>query len=508
MSQAPLHIEEQLVEDMGRFTHDPLGYVLYAFEWGVGELERHPGPRAWQRAYLEDLGRALQGLTGPEHTKAVVEAISAIRRGTASGHGIGKSALVSLIVMWAMSTCEDTRAIITANTESQLKIKTWAELSKWHRLAINRHWFTFTATAMYSSDPFHEKTWRADMVPWSENKPEAFAGLHNQGKRILIIFDEASAIANVIWDVTEGAMTDADTEILWCVFGNPTRNTGKFHDIMGAGRGRWQTQSIDSRTVEGTNKAELDAWVEEYGEDSDFVRVRVRGMFPRASALQFIASDIVTVARKREAMPLLGDPLIMALDIARGGADNCVFRFRKGRDARTIPPVRVPGSEVRDSMRLVAMAVDLIERYKPDAFMFDGTGVGGPVGDRIRQLGHAVFEVQFGAASPNPKQANFRAYMWQRMKEWLQDGGAIDDDNILDVDLTAPEYTHNTKGQLLLEPKDAMKKRGLASPDDGDALAMTFAFNVAPLSGPGVTGVSAAKRGKLETDWDPLESLT
>jgi hypothetical protein len=93
---------------------------------------------------------------------------------------------------------------------------------------INRHWFTYTATALYSADPAHEKTWRVDMTAWSENNTEAFAGLHNKGKRLLLIFDEASAIPDLIWEVAEGALTDEQTEIIWACFGNPTRNSGRF----------------------------------------------------------------------------------------------------------------------------------------------------------------------------------------------------------------------------------------------------------------------------------------
>ncbi len=150
------------------------------------------------------------------------------------------------------------------------------------------------------------------------------------------------------------------------------------------------------------------------------------------------------------------------------------------------------------------MAVDLIDRHKPDAFMGDATGVGGPVLDRIRELGHSVFQVQFGASSPDPKQANMRAYIWQKTKEWLQAGGAIDTSPELEADLTGPEYTHNAKDQLLLEPKEAMKKRGLASPDHGDALAMTFSFKVALKGGP---GSSRAGRGTLASEWDPMREM-
>ncbi len=206
-----------LIEELAGFSSDPLGFVLFGFPWNEpGELEGRFGPEPWQVDILIDLG------------DGIISAAEAIRLARTSGHGIGKSALVSWIILWAISTFEDTKGVVTANTENQLKTKTWAELAKWYRLFIGRDYFKMTATALFSMDPEHERTWRIDMVPWSERNTEAFAGLHNQGKRILIVFDEASAIPDVIWETTEGALTDRDTQIIWAVFGNPTRNKGRF----------------------------------------------------------------------------------------------------------------------------------------------------------------------------------------------------------------------------------------------------------------------------------------
>ena len=109
----------------------------------------------------------------------------------------------------------------------------------------------------------------------------------------MLIFDEASAISDRIWEVSEGALTDDDTEIVWLAFGNPTRNTGRFRECFGRFRHRWDCAHIDSRQVEGTNKAQLAQWVLDYGEDSDFVRVRVKGVFPHTGSMQFISSELV-----------------------------------------------------------------------------------------------------------------------------------------------------------------------------------------------------------------------
>jgi hypothetical protein len=223
----------------------------------------------------------------------------AIRVAVASGHGVGKSALVAWLILWCMATHENTRIVVTANTEAQLRTKTWPELSKWFRLMVCRHWFTLEATSLSAKDPQYAKTWRADAIPWSERNTEAFAGLHNQGNRIAIFFDEASAIADPIWEVTEGALTDANTEIMWFAFGNPTRNSGRFFECFHRQRDRWITAKVDSRSARMANQGQLAQWAQDYGEDADFFRVRVRGEFPATSIAQIIPSDDVDAAMAR-----------------------------------------------------------------------------------------------------------------------------------------------------------------------------------------------------------------
>jgi len=454
---------DQLSSDVGGFAHDPLGFVLYVFSWGKGELAGHQGPDAWQRDVLEDIGRRLRdgGALG-----------DAIREAVASGHGIGKSALVAWIILWALATCPDTKGVVTANTEAQLRTKTWAELAKWHRLSIVRDWFELTATALISRMPGHDKTWRVDQVPWSERNTEAFAGLHNKGRRVLLVFDEASAIPDVIWEVSEGALTDSDTEIVWCAFGNPTRNTGRFRECFGRFRHRWTTRQIDSRTAAMTNKAQLSAWVEDYGEDSDFVRVRVRGVFPRAGSNQFIPSDMVAAARGRELRPDQYSmmPRVLSVDVARFGEDQTVITRRQG--LQCFPQQKLRGV---DTMTLAGIVAQVCHEWQPDEVFIDGVGVGAGVVDRLRQLGFYVTDAQAGARALDPaKFANRRAEMWGKMRDWLEQGGSIPDDPELEADLTGLEYSFAASGALQLEKKEDMKKRGLASPDCADSLAIGF----------------------------------
>src|SRR5215469_877502 len=187
--------EDELIADIAGFFDDPLGFVRYAYPWGeAGRLKDETGPDEWQTAALRKLGEAV---------RAGGDASEAIRLAVASGHGIGKTAVIAWIIQWFLSTREFPQVVVTASTQTQLTTKTWRELSKWHRLLINAHWFRWTATKFFHVA--YPETWFASAIPWSEHNADAFAGTHE--KYVLIIYDEGNAVADVIWDTTEGALT-------------------------------------------------------------------------------------------------------------------------------------------------------------------------------------------------------------------------------------------------------------------------------------------------------------
>ncbi|MDR3349767.1 MAG: terminase [Acidaminococcales bacterium] len=455
-----------LIRDLGAMAHDPLKFVHYAFPWGEGPLAGFDGPDGWQRDVLRSVRDKL------------LTPFEAVREAVASGHGIGKSALVSWLILWALSTHEETKGVVTANTETQLKTKTWSELAKWHRLFIGRRLFAFTATALFSSQPGYDKTWRVDMVAWSERNTEAFAGLHNKGKRILVVFDEASAIPDVIWDVTEGALTDEGTQIFFFAFGNPTRGQGRFFDCFHRLRHRWTTRQIDSRKVGMTNKKQLKQWVEDYGEDSDFVKVRVRGVFPSAGENQFISTEIVDRAQKvslREGQIKFA-PVVIGVDPSWTGADEFVIFLRQGLFCELL--ARFAKND--DDSRMAGIIARFEDERKAAAVNVDA-GFGTGVYSAGKGMGRRWTLVNFAGKPFDDCYANRRAEMWGEMKRWLLDGGALPaDDQVLRDELVGPEAFINHSGKLQLESKDDMKKRGLASPNRADALALTFAAPVRP----------------------------
>jgi hypothetical protein len=477
MSLDELSFREQIIADLGAHSYDPYAFVLWAFPWGEpGELVDFTGPNQWQTEVLQHVRDNLLSLE------------EAIQVAVTSGHGVGKSALVAWLVWWGFSTFEGTRGVVTANTENQLKTKTWVEISKWHRLFIAKDLFKATATAIFSSDKETEREWRIDIVPWSERNMEAFAGLHNAGKRILILFDEASSIPSMIWETTEGALTDKNTEILWFVFGNPTKNDTRFRDCFPGGKfaHRWFHLKVDSRDVPFTNKVQIQKWIDDFGLASDFVRVRILGEFPLANGDSFIGLELVQDSLAREVSEIENPPntpYVLGVDVARFGEDMSVLYPRKGYDARS---KEVYAFSKLSTTALAAKIIQLDKITPFDMIFVDGGGVGAGVVDILMEKGLPVYEVRFGAKAAGfdykAKYHNTRSEIWGMMRNWLREGVITNKvkncDNLLEDELTGPSYYVNDADAIVLESKKSMRLRGRTSPDIADALACTFAFPV------------------------------
>lgn len=451
-------------EEMGRFYSEPLAFVLWAFPWGQPgtRLAKQTGPDQWQVDVLNAIGESVK--KGVNVAQALPTLIA-----VASGHGIGKTALISWIILWFMATRDHPEVIVTAGKREQLSGKTWRELAKWHKLCIVEHWFLWTQTKL--EHVLYPETWFSHAIAWSKNAPENFAGTHEE--HVLVIYDEASAIDDSIWESTDGAMTTPGA--MWIAFGNPTKTTGRFAQCFGKFKHRWITWHIDSRTAKMANRALLDQWVEDHGEDSDFVRVRVRGLFPRIGDMQFMGVEEVQAAFRREAVIDEMFPKILSVDVARHGMDQSVICRRQGKKVWPLKRMRIP-----DLMQLASRVAEAIDEFEPEVTFIDATGMGWGVVDRLRQMGYKrVIAVQTGEASNEPERFfNLRTEIWWKMREFIRDGGDLPTDNELETELTEPEYWYDDKQRFRLESKDDMRERDLASPDGADALALSFAAPV------------------------------
>lgn len=457
--------ELELAADIGKFYNDPLGFVNYIFHWGQGDLANHTGADKWQTELLLKVKEELEKKSDENSFD------TALRIAVASGHGVGKTCLVSWLILWFISTRPKCQIVVTANTQSQLSTKTWRELNVWVRRAINRHHWVWTATKLYHV--LFSEIWFAAAIPWSKDNAEAFAGTH--ADNVLIIFDEASAIDEVIFEVIEGALTTKGS-MFFC-FGNPTRSSGKFHDCFHAMKHRWVTYKVDSRDAKMANRQQLEEWIADYGDDSDFVRVRIKGEFPRQSATQFIPSDIVYEAMKRQVNDndYSHHPIILGVDVARYGNDSTIIIKRQGYKV-------FPAQKYRllDNMEVAGKVVEVFRSLPTGRTMIcvDGVGLGGGVVDRLKQLGLPVIDVQSAERPIDPRTyVNKRAENWGRMKDWIIAGGALPNDKDLEAQLTGLEYGLNKKLQIILQSKEDIRRHGGVSPDIADALAFTFSYD-------------------------------
>lgn len=475
--------EQELVQALFAMKNDPYAFVMYVFPWGEEgtPLAKYKQPRRWQLDILKDLRDHLQAGGSVEDYVPDV-----FKMAVSSGRGIGKTAIISWLALWMLSCIPGSSTIVSANTETQLRSKTFPEIRKWARMAINSNWFDPQATSIRPAEwlveALHKTTkidaayWYISAQLWSEENPDAFAGMHSQ-YGMMVLFDEASGIPAPIWPVTEGFFTDRIPHRVWFVISNPRNPSGPFYECFHGNRSFWRTRMIDARSVDENDPAVYQKIIDQYGSDSDQARVEVYGQFPRQGDSQFIDRGLVLDAQARELVPDGTAPLVMAVDPARFGDDNAVIRFRQGRDARSIPPTRIPRCS---AVELATAIAEHIDRYNPDAVFVEGDGVGGGVIDIVRSYGYRVIEVKAGGgASDKTRYANHRAEIWGRMNDWLEGGCLNPTDTALADDLCTPQFDYTQQGQMKLEAKASIRKRGYRSPNDADALALTFSRTIA-----------------------------
>jgi len=224
------------------------------------------------------------------------------------------------------------------------------------------------------------------------------------------------------------------------------------------------------------------------------------GAYESESDRQFIGGGMVREAMERTPAPTLGDELVLGVDVARFGDDRTVIWARRGRDAKSMPPIIMKHA---NTMEVAARVMEQIDRLKPDGCFVDEGGVGGGVVDRLRQMGYSVIGVNFGGKADRhiegvPKAANKAAQMGATMREWLRDGGCIPDDRDIEMGLTARLYSFDANNSIVLEKKSELKKRGLPSCDYFDSLSLTFAYPVVARS------IARQQEQRAVENFDPI----
>lgn len=462
-----------LIADLAQLAFYPYEFVKYAYPWGEKEskLEHFDGPDGWQTEVLQEIGVQVRN-----NMFDGVNPVKPVRILIHSGHGTGKSALGGgWITDWIRSTRANSKGTVTANTKAQLKTKTWIELQKWGKLSVTSHWFNFKAESVTHA---HYPEWRIDIQTCNEENSEAFAGQHTAESTSYYLFDEASAVPDKIFEVAEGGLIRGEPMIF--LLGNATRNSGVFYEIIrGKKRKYWFVKQVDSREAKMSNKAQIQEWIDEYGLDSDFVRVRVLGEPPKADNLQFITETDLNPALGKVLDPKVyyHAPIILGVDPAWEGDDMHWIVKRQGLMSWIIGKWRHLPYETNGLTTLVAQAIN---EHQADACFIDTHGVGAGVYDNLCNLGFEPVSVNSNSTDiEKPLQfRNARMEMAWKMRQWLVSGGSVPDDSFVKQDMLAPycfliaSGTH--AGKYIMEAKKDMKKRGLDSPGFFDALNYTF----------------------------------
>jgi len=512
--------DEQINAKLVELRYDPLGYVMWVFPWTsdptiqkvklaepwASRFNCEWGPDAWACEFLDELGvqvkkRKFNGR----------DAVDPIQFSTASGHGIGKSTLVAWLIKYILDVWPMSKGVVTANTSDQLKTKTWAQVGFWNIKSLTGYRWEYSASrgnmnlAPANASADTKEMWRCDAMTCREENSESFQGLHAASGCPFYIYDEASGIPDKIFEARSGGATDGMP--MWFDFGNPTRKSGFFFEnTIGKFKHRYITRSIDSRDVAITNKKLFQEWVDDWGEDSDFVKVKVRGVFPSAGSLQFINSDDVASAMKREGHHIKADPLIIGVDVARFGGDSTVLFPRIGYDAKSFPYEKHKGL---DNVQVAEKVIDMVQRFAQlgktvSGIYVDGGGLGGGVVDILRRVGYNPLDVNFGRASSDNRYRLKGDQMWGDLREALP-RLQLPFSPELEQQLTQREYGFTMSNKIALESKSLMKERlgEESSPDIADALALTYAAT--PASSIDLTSLGMA-HSPGSFDYDPLET--
>jgi hypothetical protein len=392
-----------------------------------------------------------------------------------SGFGVGKTWTAARVALWFLFSHPHSLVITTAPTWRQVESVLWAEIRRQHRNSKLPLGGELLRTQVKITDD-----WFA--MGLATDEPTRFQGFHSA--HLLLVFDEAAGIAREIWDIAEGQMAGAHAR--WLAIGNPVLPSGPFYDACTSQT--WHKihiRCLDSPNVELGKivypKLVTPQWIEdrrrEWGESSPMYQSKVLGEFPVNSEFGLFPVNWITEAQelaKNNPIPV-GEKFIGA-DIARSGADSTVFLFREGSVVRDIEVHRS-----NSLMEVVGWLIKFVEKHKVPWLnvLVDEIGIGSGVIDRLREQGHDAQAVNFCWTLKSRQYLNTRALCYWKVREALNPESenplAIPEKfSRLATELMAIEHSYNSAGQIQIESKENIKKKLGHSPDQADALAMSF----------------------------------
>ena len=439
-------------------------------------------PRAEHCASPVAFARDVLGVSLWSRQEQVLEALKDNTRvAVKSGNGLGKGFSASVAILWFL-VCHDPAVVLsTAPTFRQVRHVLWREVHRRYRNANYSLGGKLLDTRLEMSDARFALGLSAD-------RDEEFQGFHSPN--MLIVVDEAEGVEETIYEAIEAVMTSENCRLL--LIGNPTTMGGTFRRAFYEDRELYSTMTISA--LESPNIVEgrvvhrglaTQKWVEErrsvWGEENPIFRARVLGEFPDQGEDTLVALSQVEAAAGRHAgaeepggetaSDDAQEPVILAVDVARFGSDKSVILKRRGMAVEEIQTFRG-----LDTMKLTGRIVDAIKAWDPDQVLIDEVGIGAGVVDRLRELGHRVRGVNVGKPARDTEHyANLRAEGYWTLRQLFAEGKvSIPADNDLVGQVAGLRYSFNSLGQVVMESKDEMRRRGVSSPDKADALMLAF----------------------------------
>jgi phage terminase large subunit len=401
-----------------------------------------------------------------------------------SGQGVGKTAVEAVLAIWFLCCRPNPRVVATAPTRQQLYDVLWPEIAKWLTSSKVERLLKWTKTKVYMIG--NEERWFATAK--TATRPENMQGFHED--YMLFIVDEASGVPDPIMEAILGTLTGQENKLLMC--SNPTRLSGVFYDSHHKDRKFYKVHKISSRTSKRTNKENIVMLENKYGKDSDVVRVRVDGEFPKAEADAFIPLEIVELATSIQIEPI-GNVLHIGVDVARFGDDETVIAPRIGGKCFDLKVYNK-----QDTMATVGWVLDTAKammknrhQIKKAIIKVDDGGLGGGVTDRLNEvikeqgLPYIIVPVNNQGKANDDHYDNLGTEVWATLRNFLEENCSgfirgekpiieLPNDEKLISQLSTRKYRMTSRGKIALESKDDMKKRGLQSPDRADAVTLAF----------------------------------
>ena len=399
-----------------------------------------------------------------------------------SGHGVGKSTLLSWVCLWHLSTRsgDSCKLPMTAPTAHQLSDVLMSEISQNYRRMPE--WYR---------DQLSLKSDRVEVVGKEQEcfavartsrreNPEALQGFHASSGGLLFIIDEASGVDEKVFETAQGSLSTSGAKVI--MTGNPTRTQGYFYDSFHGDRDRWYTMKVSCTDSKNVDPAFVEDMKQKYTEDSSVYRVRVLGEFDTEQGDTVIPLSLIENAVERQVEVNPNSAVVWGLDCARMGGDRTALCKRKGNTLLE-PITWWTGKDLMQTCGLVVAEYKRLENFPdelPEEICVDSIGIGAGVCDRLAELGLPVRGVCVSERpSTDGKTYNrLRDELWFRAREWFEqrDCRIPQACEELVAELSLPTYHFTSLGKMQVEGKDNMKKRGVRSPDLADAFCLTLAY--------------------------------